>query len=333
MITSTIQNLKTKVREHKTNTVNNYIKEFPNQEKIKTLMLQKGNEVETLGDTYDFIVVTKPKTDMYNIEKLLNKHGKIIVYKGRDSLDIIKQLLSANYKKIYNNLVFEVYKKEDTAQDRLEVWNGFYEKYLEELYKGGTVKYLFDFGHRYLANVDKKKGIVLDFGCGSGYHYAFEDINNTKKYILMDSNVNTIEQLKKSYPDVILTNGKEIPLEDASVDYLICSHILEHIHDITDILKEFNRVLKQGGELLLVAPCDPGTLWNLTTKISPNRNRLKKVGLDYTEVMAHEHVTSIDTVKKEVDNIFSKLEETYFPFKWIKNPNLNLMLFGRYIKN
>ena len=46
----------------------------------------------------------------------------------------------------------------------------------------------------------------------------------------------------------------EIPLEDASVDLVWCSEVLEHVPDTAGLLSEVRRVLRTGGRLLVTTP-------------------------------------------------------------------------------
>jgi 2-polyprenyl-3-methyl-5-hydroxy-6-metoxy-1,4-benzoquinol methylase len=45
-----------------------------------------------------------------------------------------------------------------------------------------------------------------------------------------------------------------LPLDDASVDVLVCAEGIEHVVDRHRVLAEFRRVLKPGGRLLLTTP-------------------------------------------------------------------------------
>ncbi len=46
----------------------------------------------------------------------------------------------------------------------------------------------------------------------------------------------------------------QMPLEDGSVDVILCTEVFEHLHKPLLALQEFSRVLKKGGVLLLTAP-------------------------------------------------------------------------------
>ncbi len=49
-----------------------------------------------------------------------------------------------------------------------------------------------------------------------------------------------------------------IPLPEASLDAILCTEVLEHVPDPMVVLKEFSRLLKPGGKLLLTAPVFAG---------------------------------------------------------------------------
>ena len=54
----------------------------------------------------------------------------------------------------------------------------------------------------------------------------------------------------------IVSNAMELPYKDNEVDELISSHLIEHFHyhDGVKALKEWCRVLKKGGKLLIECP-------------------------------------------------------------------------------
>ncbi|MCI5064513.1 methyltransferase domain-containing protein [bacterium] len=52
----------------------------------------------------------------------------------------------------------------------------------------------------------------------------------------------------------LVSDITEIPLEDESVDAILCSEVLEHVPEPSHALDEFSRLLRPGGTLILTAP-------------------------------------------------------------------------------
>jgi len=97
---------------------------------------------------------------------------------------------------------------------------------------------------------------VLDLGCGSGRFVA----------ALLDAGTDAVgvelaeaalERARRNVPGAefhALGPDGEIPLEDASVDLVWCSEVLEHVPDTAGLLSEARRVLRTGGRLLVTTP-------------------------------------------------------------------------------
>ncbi len=58
---------------------------------------------------------------------------------------------------------------------------------------------------------------------------------------------------KKVLPD-ICCNCEKLPIENNKFDYLVAMHILEHLEDQAGVLREWRRVIKYGGLIVLVHP-------------------------------------------------------------------------------
>jgi len=52
----------------------------------------------------------------------------------------------------------------------------------------------------------------------------------------------------------IVSDILSIPLPDHSVDAIMCTEVLEHVPDPIGVIKEFNRLVRPGGYLLITAP-------------------------------------------------------------------------------
>lgn len=64
-----------------------------------------------------------------------------------------------------------------------------------------------------------------------------------------------------THPDVLRDIEKGMPFDDSSVDEIMCSHTLEHIHDLLFVLREFYRVCKNGAKITITVPLmDPSDM-------------------------------------------------------------------------
>lgn len=85
----------------------------------------------------------------------------------------------------------------------------------------------------------------------------------------------------------------DLPFADASFDWVLCNHVLEHIPNDTKAMEELFRVLKPGGTALLQVPLDPKREVafednNVTdkaerTKIFGQYDHVRVYGMDYFE--------------------------------------------------
>lgn len=94
-------------------------------------------------------------------------------------------------------------------------------------------------------------GRVLDLACGVMPYKDFLDNSNIEAYIGVD--LEPTEYHNAIKPDYYW-DGKKIPLDDASVNFVIATEFLEHYFDTNHILKEINRVLKPGGTFFFTVP-------------------------------------------------------------------------------
>lgn len=66
----------------------------------------------------------------------------------------------------------------------------------------------------------------------------------------------------------IVAHAEKLPLENESIDYVISSHVIEHIFDPISALLEWKRVVKKGGYIFIIAPLKdyvPGEIRPITT--------------------------------------------------------------------
>ncbi len=86
--------------------------------------------------------------------------------------------------------------------------------------------------------------ILLDIGCGTAPYKIF--FKNYKTYLRLD-------HIKTDNIDIVVT-AEKIPLPDESVDFILCTQVLEHTDDLTQAIKEIYRVLRKKGEAFISVP-------------------------------------------------------------------------------
>ena len=97
---------------------------------------------------------------------------------------------------------------------------------------------------------------VLDLGCGAGrFVAALRDTGADPVGVeLADGALERARRNVEGADLRALGADGTLPLEDASVDLVWCSEVLEHVPDTAGLLSEARRVLRTGGRLLLTTP-------------------------------------------------------------------------------
>jgi ubiquinone/menaquinone biosynthesis C-methylase UbiE len=107
---------------------------------------------------------------------------------------------------------------------------------------------------------------VLDLGCGEGRHAITAYLHAEVQVIGLDLSRRDIDIARDRFNDFeddtatgksldfIVGSGLRLPFTDASFDRVICSEVLEHIHNYQEVLGEIQRVLKPGGLLAVSVP-------------------------------------------------------------------------------
>ncbi|PIS12103.1 MAG: class I SAM-dependent methyltransferase [Bdellovibrio sp. CG10_big_fil_rev_8_21_14_0_10_47_8] len=185
--------------------------------------------------------------------------------------------------------------------------------------KSGLVGFLMDRGHRILEDSlpeNAKSDVIVEVGAGTGHH--FPHVKKAKSYYLTDASSEMLEFAKKNLEglseNVIFEkqDATKLTYPDHFCDRLIATHVLEHLMDPVKILAEWDRVVKPGGILSFILPCDPGLLWRFGRHFGPRRKALA-AGISYDYVMAAEHVNHITGLVTFIRHHFDQVNETWYP--------------------
>jgi len=170
---------------------------------------------------------------------------------------------------------------------------------------------------------------VLELGAGSGIHLKY--VNHTfNQYLLTDTSDAMLAQLRRTSSNdtraqqilVKQVNAKQPDLGGEKFDRIIATHLLEHLPDPHIVLRRWIDLLKPGGVLSLLQPCDPGLAWRMGRALGP-RKKAEKIGISYDYWMAREHINSIFNVRAIIKYYFTDFVESWHPLH-IPSPDLNL---------
>jgi 2-polyprenyl-3-methyl-5-hydroxy-6-metoxy-1,4-benzoquinol methylase len=130
----------------------------------------------------------------------------------------------------------------------------YYEKEdgnLEHLYELPRTKIAL----RWVKGIKPQK--LLDLGCGPGH------LARLIKKVLPRTEIHGVDfsntAIKKAIKVLdrcwkINLDLEGIPIESNQYDAIICTEVIEHIYDISHVLKEVNRLLRPGGKVLMSVP-------------------------------------------------------------------------------
>jgi len=123
--------------------------------------------------------------------------------------------------------------------------------------------------------------IILDVGCGRGIY--------TKDLVIMRRNLRIlrgkvkkvigidVDLAAKENPcidEFLLLDSARWPVDDESVDLVVCDNVLEHIKDPDPFFKEANRALRRGGHICIRTPNSLNYI-ALFSRLIPNKYHSK----------------------------------------------------------
>jgi SAM-dependent methyltransferase len=110
--------------------------------------------------------------------------------------------------------------------------------------------------------------LLLDLGCGFGRH-AYEAARRGADVVALDAGRDEVDGVAATFAAMALAgeledglarvgtvqgDGLRLPFADATFDRVICSEVLEHLHDDRAAMRELARVLRPGGTMAVTVP-------------------------------------------------------------------------------
>ncbi len=126
----------------------------------------------------------------------------------------------------------------------------------------GLINRLYRFAQHYtmsskrrlvVKTVGKKRGQLLDIGCGRGLFLHMMQAVGWQVHGL-EPNAAARAWCQQEYDLPVLPMAELVNIPAQSMDVITLWHVLEHIHDLEHVLAELKRILKHDGRLLLALP-------------------------------------------------------------------------------
>ncbi|HEY7960498.1 MAG TPA: class I SAM-dependent methyltransferase [Solirubrobacteraceae bacterium] len=182
------------------------------------------------------------------------------------------------------------------------------------------------FNHGYAART-ARPGRTLEIGAGLGEHLRYEDLS-TQEYHAVELREGMAQTIRRDFPAAVTLVAdcqQRLPYEDATFDRAIAIHVLEHLPNLPVALEEIERLLKPGGVLSVVIPCEGGLGYTLGRRLTTQRLFERRYKTSYDWHIANEHPNLAHEVLRELRLHFRVSDVTYFPTR-IPLIDLNLLI-------
>ena len=106
----------------------------------------------------------------------------------------------------------------------------------------------------FLQELDLGARTIADVGCGTGRHWGKMIAAKPAHLIGFDVSAGMLDKLKEKFPSAetyLLANDRLPQLSDKSCDIVISTLAVAHIPEIKGALKEWDRVIKPGGDIII----------------------------------------------------------------------------------
>jgi SAM-dependent methyltransferase len=133
--------------------------------------------------------------------------------------------------------------------------------------------------------------VVVDLGAGRGSRYDEGSAPFRKSFFNFQGRVRKVigldvDPVVLQHPHLdealVIEAGGRLPLEDASVDIIICEWVVEHVEHPAEFAREVHRVLKPGGWFCALTPNNWGYV-GICNRIVPERVKHRLMRLVWPE--------------------------------------------------
>lgn len=180
------------------------------------------------------------------------------------------------------------------------------------------------FNHEYVVRA-RRSGRTLELGAGLGEHIRYENLAD-QQYSAVELRPEMAAAIEREFPDVEVVVGdcqERLPFPEGTFDRVVAVHVLEHLPNLPAALDEVHRLLRPGGMLAVVIPCEGGWAYTVARRISAQRLFEKRYRMRYDWFVASEHINLPHEIVPELEKRFSLVDRSWFPLR-VPSVRLNL---------
>lgn len=179
---------------------------------------------------------------------------------------------------------------------------------------------------------------TLEVGAGLGSQVEFENLSR-QTYFALDLRQDMLLKCKERFPEVQIIQGD---IQDRSLfkkecfDRVIAIHVLEHLLDLPEALRNIDHLLKPEGFFEVIIPLEGSLFYSLARRVSSQREFEKRFKIPYNWCIESEHVNTYKEVLEELDKYFIISWRKFFPLNiplFFCNLTLGLRYYKKYIRD
>jgi glycosyltransferase involved in cell wall biosynthesis/2-polyprenyl-3-methyl-5-hydroxy-6-metoxy-1,4-benzoquinol methylase len=184
--------------------------------------------------------------------------GRLLFFRSGDASDLAEKILKAA-KDEFDDIPAKDFGWEESVAGLIRLYEASVNEFARRMtpdysrqYKGKLGKDLSKIStYRIIKSLVKEGGEVLDIGCGTGYLLDFVGGGTGA-----DINPKLIKECGERYPGskFIVSDCYSVPLPAGRYDTIIMCMIVEHLPEPGKAMSEAKRLLKDGGNLIIVVP-------------------------------------------------------------------------------
>jgi SAM-dependent methyltransferase len=166
--------------------------------------------------------------------------------------------------------------------------------------------------HRRVAADSRAGQTVLELGAGTLNHLRFESPDEiydvVEPYKALYEGRPGAARVRAFYADIT-----DVPPENR-YDRIISIATLEHVLNLPDLVARAAKLLKPQGIFAAGIPSEGGVLWGFSWRASVGLSFRLRTGLNYGDLMRHEHANKAREIEAIVKHYFARVETRRFPF-------------------